>query len=71
MEVQKYTMAKGGEMEMDDLIAVLQRIAENLSGIRIALSFIGMYLAFMLFFKDMGNGAKDAIRSLKDKISRR
>ena len=71
MEVQKYTMAKGGEMEMDYLIAVLQRIAENLSGIRIALSFIGMYLAFMLFFKDMGNGAKDAIRSLKDKISRR
>ena len=56
---------------MEELTAVLQRIDENLSGIRVALSIISLYIALMLFFKDMGNGAKDAIRSLRDKIDKR
>ena len=53
---------------MDELIAILQRINDNLTGIRTALLIIGLYLSFMLFFKDMGNGARNAIDSLKDKI---
>ena len=56
---------------MDELIAILQRINDNLTGIRTSLLMIGLYLGFMLFFKDMGNGAKDAIRSLRDKIDKR
>jgi hypothetical protein len=56
---------------MDELITILQRINDNLTGIRTALLLIGLYLSLMLFLKDMGNGARNAIDSLKDKISER
>ena len=56
---------------MEELTAVFQKIADDISGIRISLAIISMYLALMLFFKDMGNGAKDAIKSLKNKIDKR
>ena len=60
-----------GGNAMDELIAILQRINDNLTGIRTALLIIGLYLGLMLVFKDMGNGTADAIKSLIDKISGR
>ena len=54
---------------MEELIKVLQDINHSLIGIRASLGAIGLYLFFMLCFKDMGNGAKDAIHNLENKIT--
>ena len=53
---------------MEELIKVLQDINHSLIGIRVSLGAISLYLLFMLCFKDMGNGAKDILRNIRDKI---
>ena len=60
---------------MEELIKVLQDINHSLIGIRVSLGAISLYLLFMLFFKDMGNGAKEGLKEvakeLKEKLGRK
>ena len=60
---------------MGELIQVLQDINNSLIGIRFSIEAIGLYLLFMLFFKDMGNGAKEGLKEvakeLKEKLGRK